>query len=110
MSENHLLTKEIQAQFGLPAVIENRNELVAALASAINQMIVHKRDRLIQLLYRMDISEKKLKVLLQEHPQTDAGQIIAALVIEREQQKQASREANKFKGNEATDVEGTERW
>lgn len=110
MDEDHLLSKEIQAQFGLPAVIDNRDELVAVLAAAINQMIIQNRDRLIQLLYRMDISEKKLKTLLQEHPQTDAGQIIAALVIEREQQKIASRAANKFKDNESTDVEGTERW
>lgn len=110
MDEDRLLTKEIQVQFGLPAVIDNRDELATALAVAINQMIIHNRDRLIQLLYRMDISEKKLKTLLQEHPQTDAGQIIAALVIEREQQKLASRAANKLKGNEATDVEGTERW
>lgn len=110
MDEDHLLTKEIQAQFGLPSVIDDRDALAAELAIVINEMILHKRDRLIQVLYRMDISEKKLKALLQHHPQTDAGSIIAALVIERQQQKIASREANKLKDNEATDVEGAERW
>lgn len=110
MNEDQLLTKTIQAQFGLPVVMDNRDALVAALAAAINHMIVHKRDQLIQLLYRMDISEKKLKILLQQHPQTDAGQIIAALVIEREQQKIASRAANKCKGKDATAFEGTELW
>jgi hypothetical protein len=110
MANNQLLLNEVQAKFGLPAIHYDASQLEAALAAVINQMILHQYDRLIQLLYRMDIDEKKLKTLLQDHPKTDAGRIMAALVIEREQQKIASREANKFKGNEAEDVEGTERW
>ena len=110
MANNQLLLNEVQAKFGLPAIHYDPSQLETALAAVINQMILHQYDRLIQLLYRMDIDEKKLKTLLQDHPKTDAGRIMAALVIEREQQKIASREANKFKGNEAEDVEGTELW
>ena len=110
MANNQLLLNEIQAKFGLPAIHYDPSQLEAALAAVINQMILHQYDRLIQLLYRMDINEKKLKTLLQDHPKTDAGRIMAALVIEREQQKIASSEANKNNGNAAEDVEGTERW
>ncbi|MEX0636910.1 MAG: hypothetical protein WD135_09080, partial [Ferruginibacter sp.] len=86
MSNDYLLIKEIQLQFELPIVIDDLYQMEQALSAAINEIILHHYDRLIQLLYRMDINEKKLKTLLQAHPQTDAGGIIAALVIEREQQ------------------------
>ena len=110
MSNDHLLIKEIQSQFELPVVIGDLYQMEQALAEAINEMILHHYDRLIQLLYRMDINEKKLKTLLQEHPQTDAGRIIAALVIEREQQKIASREASRENRDDAGEVDGSERW
>ena len=58
MANNQLLLNEVQAKFGLPAIHYDPNELEAALAAVINQMILHQYDRLIQLLYRMDISEK----------------------------------------------------
>lgn len=110
MSNDDLLIKEIQSQFELPIVKNNLFQLEQALALAINEMILQQYDRLIQLLYRMDINEKKLKTLLQEHPQTDAGSIIAALVIEREQQKIASREASRKNKEDVGEVDGTERW
>jgi len=37
----------------------------------------------VQLLYRIDVSEAKLKYILQAHPNEDAGKLIAAVVIER---------------------------
>jgi hypothetical protein len=110
MANNQLLLNEVQAKFGLPAIHYDPNQLEAALAAVINQMIIHQYGRLIQLLYRMDISEKKLTTLLQQHPKTDAGRIIAALVIEREQQKIASRAAHRNNSGETEDVEDTERW
>ena len=61
------------------------------LADRINHLINTDFERLVSLLYRMDINEKKLKQLLQENPGTDAGPIIAELVIEREIQKIKSR-------------------
>lgn len=63
----------------------------AKLAIHINELILHRFDHLVQLLYRMDVSEKKLKQLLQDHPGTDAGHLIAGLVLDREQQKMNSR-------------------
>ncbi len=53
------------------------------LAIAINELIKNDFSKLLQLLYRIDVSEAKLKYILQAHPNEDAGKLIAAVVIER---------------------------
>ena len=53
------------------------------LANAINELIKNDFSKLVQLLYRIDVSEAKLKYILQANPNEDAGKLIAAVVIER---------------------------
>lgn len=53
------------------------------LAIEINHLIVHDFAALVQILYRLDVSEAKLKMVLSENPKEDAGRLIAALIIER---------------------------
>ncbi len=53
------------------------------LANAINELIKNDFSKLVQLLYRIDVSEAKLKYILQTHPNEDAGKLIAEVVIER---------------------------
>ena len=53
------------------------------LSNEINQLIVHDFTALVQILYRLDVSEAKLKMVLSENPKEDAGRLIAALIIER---------------------------
>jgi hypothetical protein len=53
------------------------------LSNEINQLIVHHFTALVQILYRLDVSEAKLKMVLSENPKEDAGRLIAALIIER---------------------------
>jgi hypothetical protein len=67
-------------------------ELHSKLASGINNLIKNDFDRLISYLYRIDVNEQKLKSLLQQHPDEDAGNIIATLIIERQQQKIKTRQ------------------
>jgi len=38
---------------------------------------------LVQLLYRIDVEEPRLRYLLQQHKGEDAGRIIARLIIDR---------------------------
>ena len=38
------------------------------LANAINELIKNDFSKLVQLLYRIDVSEAKLKYILQAHP------------------------------------------
>jgi hypothetical protein len=61
--------------------------LEQALAERINTMITADFNRLISLLYRIDVSETKLKQLLKENAGTDAGLLIARLILERQWQK-----------------------
>ena len=62
------------------------------LANAINELIKNDFSKLVQLLYRIDVSEAKLKYILQAHPNEDAGKLIAAVVIERLAATKKSRE------------------
>lgn len=67
--------------------ILNEELLIQQLADYINNLILTNFERLVQLLYRIDVSEAKLKYLLKENPGEDAGRIIALLIIERQIQK-----------------------
>ena len=62
-------------------------ELRSKLASHFNYLIQTDFNRLVAILYRIDVSEPRLKQLLQENPEDDAGEIIALLVIDRQIQK-----------------------
>jgi hypothetical protein len=62
------------------------------LAIAINELIKNDFSKLVQLLYRIDVSEAKLKYILQAHPNEDAGKLIAAVVIERLEATKKARE------------------
>ena len=53
------------------------------LIAYINDCINHDFNKLVQLLYRIDVSEQKLKTILQSHPNEDAARLIAAVIIER---------------------------
>ena len=49
----------------------------------INDCIQHDFNKLVQLLYRIDVSEEKLKYILQLNPNEDAAKLIAAVIVER---------------------------
>ncbi len=90
---NKKLNIALQKDFAL--TIEEKStmqDLLDILAKYINDLIHNNFEKLISLLYRIDISEKKLKQLLQDQPNEDAGKIIARMVIERELQKINSRQ------------------
>ncbi|MCW3093788.1 MAG: hypothetical protein JWP81_4857 [Ferruginibacter sp.] len=91
--ENSELVKEINKDMAmvLPGAI-SLDELQAQLATYINQLIQTDFQKLIMLLYRIDVSEPKLKTILHQQPQEDAGKIIATLIIERQLQKIKTRQ------------------
>jgi hypothetical protein len=62
-----------------------------ALEAYINQLADGRFEVLVALLYRLDISEKKVKQALAQMPEQNIGSILAPLIIERQQQKEASR-------------------
>lgn len=84
------MTNELQPWEGLSA---------EQLADYVNDMILHDFTGLLNLLYRLDVSEPKLRKILDEMQQEDAGKIIAAVIIERQLQKLQTKQQFKQEGN-----------
>jgi hypothetical protein len=83
-------------------------ELHNLLSGYINQLIEKDFQRLIQLLYRIDVNETKLRQILKENPDKDAAPIISDLIIERQTQKINSR---KQAGRPDSDeIDENEKW
>jgi lipoprotein NlpI len=83
-------------------------ELQAQLAAHINQLIKDDFQKLVGYLYRIDVHEQKLKTLLKQHPDEDAGNIIAELIIERQLQKIKTRQHSDNYRNSQRDNEFNE--
>jgi hypothetical protein len=77
------------------------------LIDEIRYLLEHDFHKLISILYRMDVSEGKLRGLLQENPNQDAAELIAAVMLERAAQRQKTKEEYRPKGD-TDDTE--ERW
>jgi len=80
-------------------------ELQNKLAGYVNNLIEHHFEQLISLLYRIDVSETKIKTLLQQQPGEDAANIIAGLIIERQLEKIKTRRQFNQRDNNFTDEE-----
>lgn len=76
------------------------------LAIFVNDLIEKDFSQLVQLLYRLDVSEEKLRSVLLEHPTGDAGDMIAKLIIERIEQRQKAKELFK----QQLDIPEDEKW
>lgn len=80
----------------------NKNELI----DAINWLIINDFEKLVFILYRIDVSEAKIKSLLNKDNNHFAAPVIADAIIERLEEKKASRE--KYKQDPPASDE--ERW
>ena len=77
------------------STIEHSRELEIALELQIAHMLIHETEKLWQVLYRLDVSEKKVRELLQKNPETVWPQGITKLILEREKERQKWREVYK---------------
>jgi hypothetical protein len=82
-------------------------DLIDLLAQKINYLIVNDFNKLIAILYRADISEKKLNTLLEQKSDEPAGKLIAVLFIERQLQKIKSRQESR---RDVNDIAEEDRW
>ena len=85
---------------------EKRNSLHMILKEEVNRLINEDFNKLVQILYRIDVPEKKLRQVLSDNPSTDAADIIAKMIMERQMEKARLRAA--FKTNR--DIPDDERW
>jgi len=81
---NHSLELELKESISM-------DELRTLLSGHIHQLINNNFNKLVSILYRIDVSEIKLRQLLHDNPAEDAGKIIADLIIDRQLQKIKSR-------------------
>ena len=92
MENTKELIRQLNPEFSLSLPEDiTLQQLQNELACYINQLISENFEKLVNLLYRLDVSEHKLKKLLLDGTTEEAGQIIAALIIERQIQKERSR-------------------
>ena len=82
-------------------------EVHKRLAAHINDLVKNDFEKLVGLLYQIDINEDKLKYLLKNQPGEDAGNVIASLIIERLLQKAALRK--QFTNKPSAD-DNEEKW
>src|SRR5215211_73224 len=83
-----ILNTELNSE--LPQVITEEN-LLQRLSEFIDHLIQTNFQQLVLILYKVDVSENKLKQLLQQASGDNAATIIARLIIEREIEKIKSR-------------------
>jgi hypothetical protein len=77
----------------LPARINDEDQLKADIIDRINDLLATDFNRLISILYRLDINEETLKQRLAAVDGTNAAVIIAEMIIARQLQKIQSRNA-----------------
>ncbi len=82
------------------------DEFKKLLSTKINFLINSNFSKLVDILYRLDISEKKLKELLAQASDTPAGDVISTMIIERQMQKIESKKKFRHDGNISDD----EKW
>jgi hypothetical protein len=70
-----------------PLTIVEKQQFKEELMLYINHLLIHDFNKLVQILYRVDVNEEKLRNFLQQSPQTDASEIIADLLIQRQEEK-----------------------
>jgi hypothetical protein len=80
-------------------MVDPGNELITLaklspeqLSAFVAGLIDHDFSRLVQLLYRLDVSEDKLKKVLLDNPEGDAAGMIAKLLMERMEQSRRTKE------------------
>lgn len=83
------------------------DQVETLLAEKITTMINGDFSALVQLLYRVDVDESRLRLLLRENEASEAGGLIARLMLERLWQKILTRRAFNSR-SEASGEE--ERW
>lgn len=91
-------------QFPMPDI--EQNELKQKIGQQINYLITNDFNRLVQLLYTVDVDEQKLKQLLLQQPEQDAATVISGLIFSRYEEKTRSRQY--FKTDSVIDAD--ERW
>ncbi len=87
--------------------IENKTaaEIREQLISLLNELINKDFHALVQLLYRIDVNEKRIRHYLEINKNEDSSSVLADMIIERQLQKIESRRDFSKKNDHESDEE-----
>lgn len=106
MIENNELVQQVNKELAITLSEKiSMEELHSQLAIHINELILHHFEQLISLLYRIDVSEAKIKSFLSRQTNENAGNIISTLIIERQLEKIKSRQQFRQQHDDFDEVE-----
>jgi len=83
----------------------SNDEILSAITARVNYLITHDFDKLVAILYRIDINEKLLRKKL-ETEEKDAGAIITQMILDRQMQKLKTK--REFPSDE--NISGEDKW
>jgi len=106
--EDIALSELIQREMDLeiPATL-SMDEIKEILMLHIAHLIDHDFEKLVFILYRVDVNETKMRALLEQQQGKDAAGLIADLIIERQLQKIKTRQ--EFT-NRDKNIDEDEKW
>jgi hypothetical protein len=96
MSAKEMLEKHLDVHVAEKNIV-SREALIGWLSAHIVYMLQHEMEKLLQLLYRIDVNEKKVKEAFAQSNPAMIAPTIAVLILDRELQKAKSRLAHKNK-------------
>jgi len=105
MQEEAIQSAARQFDLDLPV---GRNDWMNILTSAINELLITDFNKLISILYRLDVSEPRLRQRLASAPARDAATTIADMIVERQVQKIKSRQETGR--DDITNIPEEDRW
>ena len=80
--------------------------LIDQMADEINYLINNDFNKLMFILYKVDVSEEKVRAMLQDKGHSNTGKEIAYLLIKRQLEKIEKRST----GNGSIDIPEDEKW
>ncbi len=95
MEDISLIVMDIERDMDFSPACKDQEEWVNALAGRINWLIVNDFSKLVSILYRLDVSELKIRQLMKQPDNTevkDAGTVIGSLIIDRQLTKYKTRQ------------------
>lgn len=104
----NMLCQTLDVENSLVSTYHSEEDLLNWLSSYIDDLVVHDFNGLLLLLYRIDVSESKVREVLEvDQAKNYSSRILAEMILERQKQKLYWRE--KFK-NHTTEIDDDERW
>lgn len=106
MQTDDEIIRWLQGNMPMPS-LRTAEELLAWLTEYCNGLLQADFPGLVQLLYRVDVSEARLKYMLSNGGGQDAGRIMALLLLERVEQIVDSRKRYRMPDR---DIPDEEKW